>query len=137
MADNHHHRHQHTTTSDKMPEHREDGACCEEFPIEPILLDQDTLLPIFNGGNAAEDGEATRTRGPRSSKRRPPQIILRALHEDVLRPLRQFFLGSLYCPSEFGLTGGADDPGEFAQQSFSQQKTNCFCFCVEVGRRPW
>eukprot|EP00750_Incisomonas_marina_P013750 INCI17534.1.p1 GENE.INCI17534.1~~INCI17534.1.p1 ORF type:complete len:738 (+),score=99.90 INCI17534.1:1001-3214(+) len=100
-----------TKAGDKTNEHREDRACCEKFPIEPILLDQETFLPIYNGGNiVAEDGPK-RTRGPRSSKRRPPQIMLRALHEDALRPLRQFFLGSLYCPSEFGLTGNADDPG--------------------------
>ena len=71
--------------------------CCEASPMDPILLDEDTMLPIEEW---VETGK----------KPSPPQITLRAVHEDILRPMRQFLLGSVYCP-EFGLTGSPNDPG--------------------------
>ena len=37
------------------------------------------------------------------------QVKLQHVHEEHLRPLRQFLLGPMYCP-EFGLSGEVDDP---------------------------
>ena len=95
----------------------EDQPCLAQFPADIILVDQTTLLPMISGGGQHGGGQQGRGNnhdghgGGAGGPPAPPQVTLRALHEEELRPLRQFLLGPLYCPPDFGLTGKPDDPG--------------------------
>ena len=93
----------------------QERACCERFPVDPILVDQHTLQPLDpnaaeprEGGDHGDDGHGG---GSYRRSKDAPEIVLRAMHEEKLRPLRHFLLGPLYCPANFGLNGTLNDPG--------------------------